>query len=367
MLAPVAEPGGAARGCSSGGDDRGRVVDDEREREGAHVAGHVGNAHVELVRPVGQEPRVDPGLGEAPARAATPSSVMVSRCRSCPPRSPAAGDGRCRARCSPGAGQTGRTTGAVRSRRSLPKPVSSSGPDGPTSSALDSSSAVIASGPLGCPAARSRSISSAAAPATCGADAEVPTIARPGRHGRRGRRDQLGLETAVVGRALRGVGQRVRRSTSRTPRPRVRRTRRREWARCRRPSGCSRSTPADEDVEAGRPRRPSAGGRAARTCRPRPTSTRRSRADGSRRAAPCASGTMSPPPACVMSSSYDTDPAADGTPSTVHDDHCRVAPMPVWPGSRTSGRPRRSCRRTCRRRGRRPCPTSGAGRSCRRC
>ena len=42
------------------------------------------------------------------------------------------------------------------------------------------SSAVIVSGSLGCPAARSRWISSAAAPATCGAEADVPTIARPG-------------------------------------------------------------------------------------------------------------------------------------------------------------------------------------------
>ena len=39
---------------------------------------------------------------------------------------------------------------------------------------------MIVPGSLGSPAARARWIRSAAAPATCGAEAEVPTIASPG-------------------------------------------------------------------------------------------------------------------------------------------------------------------------------------------
>ena len=39
---------------------------------------------------------------------------------------------------------------------------------------------MIVAGSVGWPAARARWISSAAAPATCGAEADVPTIARPG-------------------------------------------------------------------------------------------------------------------------------------------------------------------------------------------
>ncbi len=61
-----------------------------------------------------------------------------------------------------------------------PAPVTSSGPAGAMSSALPISSLAIVSGSLGCPAARSRCMSSAAAPAACGAEADVPTIATPG-------------------------------------------------------------------------------------------------------------------------------------------------------------------------------------------
>ena len=61
-----------------------------------------------------------------------------------------------------------------------PAPVTSSGPGGAMSSALATSSLAIVSGSLGWPAARSRCMSSAAAPAAWGADAEVPTIAMPG-------------------------------------------------------------------------------------------------------------------------------------------------------------------------------------------
>jgi hypothetical protein len=48
------------------------------------------------------------------------------------------------------------------------------------SSALAVNSPAMVSGLLGCPAARSRCMSRAAAPAACGAEADVPTIATPG-------------------------------------------------------------------------------------------------------------------------------------------------------------------------------------------
>ena len=76
MLAPVAEP--AARRAARLGGDAGAVLSTTNgQRERADVAGHVGDAHVELVRPVRQEPRVDPGLARFGGER-RPSSAIVS-------------------------------------------------------------------------------------------------------------------------------------------------------------------------------------------------------------------------------------------------------------------------------------------------
>ena len=76
----------------AGGDDRGRVVDDERERERAHVAGHVGDAHVELVRTVRAGAGCRSGAPRRSGRARR-RRASWSPSRWCPPRSPAAGGG----------------------------------------------------------------------------------------------------------------------------------------------------------------------------------------------------------------------------------------------------------------------------------
>ena len=187
----------------------GRVVAHERRRDvlGA-VAGHVARPEDALCAGLARAPRVEPAVqrGSAPRRARRRRStrsrgldrarLVDLRCRSAPSRRPAA----------PAAGQSRRHDGRVeveperpaardlvRARRARCRARSTS------------SSAAIVSGSLGCPAARSRCISSAAAPATCGAEADVPTIARPGHTAVEAGATSIGLEAPVLGRTLRGV------------------------------------------------------------------------------------------------------------------------------------------------------------------
>ena len=116
---------------------------------------------------------------------------------------------RCRPTGCPADGAVEIHVGGSRSSRMRPAPVTSSGPGGAMSSALaDQLASRSCRDRSAGPAARSRCISRAAAPAACGADAEVPTIAMPGQTAVEAGATTSGLRRPSSRRALRRVGGR---------------------------------------------------------------------------------------------------------------------------------------------------------------